>query len=175
MAELPAGAVRLVRAIDSFSSWTGRIFALLIFPLVLGVTYEVIVRYAFNSPTIWAYDLSYMLYGSHFMLGAGFALLHKAHIRTDVFYEKWSPRTQGTVDALLYLVFFFPGMTFFFLSGWEAAYQSWRIGEVSDATFWKPLVWPLKMCVPAAAVLLFVQGISEFLKSVHAALRGEWL
>jgi TRAP-type mannitol/chloroaromatic compound transport system permease small subunit len=172
MTDLPPFLLALVRWIDTFSNWSGRIFSLLIFPLVLGITYEVISRYAFSSPTIWAYDLSYMLYGSHFMLGAGYTLLHKGHIRTDVFYEKWSPRTQGAVDAILYLFFFFPGMVFFFLSGAESAYQSWRVGEVSDATFWKPLVYPLKMCVPVAAVLLFVQGISEFLKSIHAAIKG---
>jgi TRAP-type mannitol/chloroaromatic compound transport system permease small subunit len=175
MTGLPPALLAIVRGIDGFSDWTGRIVALLIFPLVLGVTYEVVVRYAFNAPTIWAYDLSYMLYGSHFMLGAGYALLHKAHIRTDVFYEKWSPRRQGATDAVLYLFFFFPGMLFFFQSGWESAYQSWRLGEVSDATFWRPVVYPLKMCVPAAAVLLFVQGIAEFLKSIHAAFKGEWL
>jgi TRAP-type mannitol/chloroaromatic compound transport system permease small subunit len=172
MTDLPPFLLALVRWIDTISNWSGRIFSLLIFPLVLGITYEVISRYAFSSPTIWAYDLSYMLYGSHFMLGAGYTLLHKGHIRTDVFYEKWSPRTQGAVDAILYLFFFFPGMVFFFLSGAESAYQSWRVGEVSDATFWKPLVYPLKMCVPVAAVLLFVQGISEFLKSIHAAIKG---
>lgn len=175
MTGLPPSLRAVMRGIDAFSNWSGRLVSLLIFPLVVGVTYEVIVRYVFDSPTIWAYDLSYMLYGSHFMLGAGYALLHKAHIRTDVFYEKWSPQTQGIVDAAMYLFFFFPGMVFFFLSGAESAYQSWRIREVSDATFWRPVVYPLKMCVPVAAVLLFVQGISEFLKSIHAAVRGEWL
>ena len=172
MTGLPPFLLAVVRWIDTFSNWSGRIFSLLIFPLVFGITYEVVVRYAFNSPTIWAYDLAYMLYGSHFMLGAGYALLHKAHIRTDVFYEKWSPRTQGAVDAILYLFFFFPGMVFFFLSGAESAYHSWRMGEVSDATFWRPVVYPLKLCVPVAAVLLFIQGISEFLKSIHAVLKG---
>ena len=175
MAQFPVALLIAIRTIDSFIGWTGKITAWLIAPLVVGVTYEVIVRYAFNAPTTWAYDLSYMLYGGHFMLCAAYALLHKAHIRTDVFYAKWSPRRQGLVDAVLYLFFFFPGMIFFFFSGWESAYHSWQIHEVSDATAWRPYVYPLKMAVPVAAVLLLVQGVSEFLKSVYAALNGEWL
>ena len=75
MTGLPPALRAVLRGIDAFSNWSGRIFSLLIFPLVLGITYEVIVRYAFNAPTIWAYDVSYMLYGSHFMLEIG-----RAHV-----------------------------------------------------------------------------------------------
>lgn len=175
MAQPPKALLKTVHCIDTFSERWGRVVAWLVLPLVLGVTYEVIVRYAFNAPTIWAYDLSYMLYGTHFMLGAGYALLKKAHIRTDIFYQKWSPQRQGLVDAALYLFLFFPGMIFFFLAGWDSAYHSWTIREASDATPLRPPIYPLKMAVPVTALLLMVQGVSEFLKSLYAALRGEWL
>jgi len=175
MAAPPKALLKTIRGIDAFGEWWGRVVAWLVLPLVLGATYEVIVRYVFNAPTIWSYDLSYMLYGGHFMLGAGYALLKKAHIRTDVFYAKWSPRRQGWVDAMLYLFFFFPGMIFFFLAGWDSAYHSWTIGELSDATPWRPPIYPLKMVVPVTALLLMIQGVSELLKSLYAALRGEWL
>jgi TRAP-type mannitol/chloroaromatic compound transport system permease small subunit len=148
------------------------VFCWLIIPLVASLTYEVLARYIFGAPTIWAYDLSYMLYGSHFMLGAGYTLLKGGHIRTDVFYQNWSPRTQGTVDALLYLLLFFPGMLFFFWMGSQEGLHSWSIGERSDASPWRPIVYPLKLVLPFSAFLLLLQGVSEFIKSVHLARWG---
>jgi TRAP-type mannitol/chloroaromatic compound transport system permease small subunit len=171
-AGFPPAVVSVVRVIDTISEWSGRVFAWLIIPLMLGTTYEVIVRYAFNAPTIWAYDMSYMLYGSHFMLGAAYTLLNGGHIRTDIFYQNWSPRTRGTVDALLYLLLFFPGIAFFFWMGGQEAIHSLQIGERSDASPWRPIVYPLKLVLPVTALLLLVQGVSEFVKSLHLALRG---
>jgi TRAP-type mannitol/chloroaromatic compound transport system permease small subunit len=162
----------VVRTIDTLSEWSGRVFCWMIVPLIAGTTYEVIVRYLFNAPTIWAYDLSYMLYGAHFMLGAGFTLLKGGHIRTDIFYQSWSPRTRGTVDALLYLLFFFPGMIFFLWSGSQEALHSIQIGERSDASPWRPIVYPLKTVLPVTALLILIQGVSEFIKSLHLALKG---
>lgn len=143
--------------------------------MVGGLTYEVFVRYVFIAPTVWAYDVTYMLYGSHFMLGAAYALYTRGHIRTDIFYEKWSPRTQGAIDALLYLFLFFPGMFFFFTAGWEEAWLSLQLRETSDASPWRPPIYPFKMVLPIAALLLLLQGVSEFLKSAYAAWRGYWL
>ena len=168
----PAALLQIVGVIDTISEWSGRIFAWLIIPLVAGLTYEVLARYLFNAPTIWAYDLSYMLYGAHFMLGAGYTLLKGGHIRTDIFYQSWSPRTQGKVDALLYLLLFFPGMLFFFWMGGQEFWQAWSIGERSDASPWRPVLYPLKATLPLGALLLLVQGVSEFIKSGHLALRG---
>jgi TRAP-type mannitol/chloroaromatic compound transport system permease small subunit len=167
--------VSLVRAIDGLSEWSGRLFAWLIVPLMLGTTYEVIVRYVLNAPTIWAYDLSYMLYGSHFMLGAAYTLLKGGHIRTDIFYQNWTPRTQGAVDALLYLLLFFPGMIFYFWMGGQEAWHSFSIGERSDASPWRPILYPLKAALPLGALLLLIQGVSEFIKSAHLALKGRSL
>lgn len=169
---LPPALVSVVRVIDAISDWSGTIVAWLIIPLMAGTTYEVIVRYVFNAPTIWAYDLSYMLYGSHFMLGAAYTLLKGGHIRTDIFYQNWSPRTRGLVDALLYLLLFFPGMIFFFWMGGQEALHSLQIGERSDASPWRPIVYPLKIVIPVTAVLILVQGVSELIKSAHLALRG---
>jgi TRAP-type mannitol/chloroaromatic compound transport system permease small subunit len=113
-----------------------------------------------------------MLYGAHFMLGAGYTLLKGGHIRTDIFYQNWSARTQGTVDALLYLFLFFPGMIFFFWMGSQEGLHSWSIGERSDASPWRPVVYPLKLVLPVTALLILIQGVSEFIKSLHLALRG---
>jgi TRAP-type mannitol/chloroaromatic compound transport system permease small subunit len=165
----------IVRAIDGLSLWSGRLFCWLAVPLVLGLTYEVIARYVFHAPTIWAYDVAYMLYGSHFMLGAAYALYRGAHIRTDIFYQNWSVRTRGAVDALLYLFLFFPGIALFFWMGWQEALHAWEIREVSDASPWRPIIYPFKAVIPIGLALLFIQGISEFLKGAYAALEGREL
>ena len=170
----PPALVQTVRTLDTLSEWSGRLVAWLIVPMVVALSYEVIVRYGFDAPTIWAYDTSYMLYGTHFMLGAGYTLLRKGHIRTDFFYEHWPVRRQATIDATLYLLFFFPGILFFFFAGYEQARHSWSIGETSEASAWRPIIYPFKTVMPVAAALLFLQGISEFLKSVWAAKTGRW-
>lgn len=171
----PPGYVRIIRAIDRFSDWCGKTFAWMILPLVLGLAYEVVARYLFHAPTVWAYDLSYMLYGSHFMLGAAYALVRGAHVRTDFFYENFSDRKKGLIDASAYLIFFFPAMAMFFASSIDDAYYAWQIGERSEQTAWRPILWPFKATIPLAALLLIVQGVSEFLKSLHAATTGRML
>jgi hypothetical protein len=99
--------IAIVRAIDKFTDTTGGWIAWLSIPLVLAVTYEVIARYFFNAPTIWSFDVTFMLYGTIFMLGAAYALHKGAHIRTDFFWERWSIRTKGMIDAIAYIAFFF--------------------------------------------------------------------
>lgn len=174
MAEPSPTVMSVTKVIDTISDWCGRIVSWMIIPLVCGLTYEVIARYVFDAPTIWAYDLSYMLYGSHFMLGAGYTLLKKGHIRTDFFYDHWPVRRQATIDAVAYLFLFFPGIFFFLLASYESAAHSWAIGETSEASAWRPIIYPFKTVMPVTAVLLLFQGISEFLKSVIAIRTGRW-
>jgi TRAP-type mannitol/chloroaromatic compound transport system permease small subunit len=171
----PGWLLQVIRVCDTLGEWSGRIVAWLILPLVFGLTYEVVMRYGFDAPTIWAYDLSYMLYGAHFMLGAGYTLLRKGHIRTDFFYEHWPARRQGLVDACAYLFLFFPGMLFFFLASYDAAAHAWAIRETSEASAWRPIIYPFKTVMPVTAGLVLVQGFSEFLKAVWAARTGRWL
>ena len=171
----PKALVAIVRVIDGLALWSGRIFCWLVIPLVAGLTYEVIARYVLHAPTIWAYDVAYMLYGSHFMLGAAYTLYRGGHIRTDIFYQNWSVRKRGAVDALLYLFLFFPGIALFFWMGLQEALQSWDIREVSDASPWRPVIYPFKAVIPIALLMLMVQGVSEFLKSAYAALEGREL
>jgi TRAP-type mannitol/chloroaromatic compound transport system permease small subunit len=171
--DAPARAlVAIVDAIDGLAIWTGRLFCWLAVPLVVALTYEVIARYVFHAPTIWAYDVAYMLYGTHFMLGAAYTLYKGGHIRTDIFYQNWSVRTRGAVDATLYLLLFFPGIALFFWMGLQEALHSWDIREVSDASPWRPIIYPFKAVIPFALLLLMIQGVSEFLKSAYAALKG---
>ncbi|MDP8923769.1 MAG: TRAP transporter small permease subunit [Chloroflexota bacterium] len=168
------GLLRIVHIIDPFTAWTGRIFAVLVIPLTLGLVYEVFARYVFHAPTIWAYDVTYMLYGALFMLGAAYALYQGAHIRTDIFYRSWSPRTQGRVDAAMYILFYFPGILFFLLAGWDYASHSYALNEQAAVSPWRPYIWPLKMVLPLTGLLLLIQGLSELLKSIYAAVTGAW-
>ena len=164
--------VRIVRAIDRFTDTTGTWVAWLNVPLMLAVSYEVVARYGFSAPTIWAYDVSYMLYATIFMLGAAYALHKGAHIRTDFFWESFSPRTRGLIDTISYIVFFFPSLAMFlFVSGAEGWY-SFEIGETSEQSPWRPILWPFKMVIPLTCLLLMIQGVSETIKSVYAARTG---
>jgi TRAP-type mannitol/chloroaromatic compound transport system permease small subunit len=172
MPELVPAQIRLVRAIDRFTDLSGTAIAWLAVPLVAAVCYEVAARYFFHAPTAWAYEVSYMLYATLFMLGTAYALLKGAHIRTDFFWERWSVRTRGMIDAIAYLVFFFPALTTLLVISGDGALYAWRIGETSEQTPWRPLLWPLKAMVPLACLLLLIQGVSETIKSVHAARTG---
>jgi TRAP-type mannitol/chloroaromatic compound transport system permease small subunit len=172
MAETTSGLIRTVRVIDKFTDTTGVWVAWLNMPLVLIVAYEVLSRYVFNAPTIWSFDITYMLYGTIFMLGAAYALLKGAHIRTDFFYEKWSDRTRGMVDSVSYIVFFFPSIIMLLAASGSEAWYSYTINETSEQTPWRPILWPFKAVVPLTCVLLLLQGVSELIKSFYAARTG---
>ena len=167
-----SGLIRFVGRIDRFTDRTGMWVAWLNLPLVAAVSYEVIARYVFNAPTIWSFDVTFMLYGTIFMLGAAYALHKGAHIRTDFFFERWPVRTRGIIDSIAYLVFFFPALAVFFGVTWGEAWYALQIGEVSEQTPWRPILWPYKMVIPATCLLLMIQGISETIKSLYAARTG---
>jgi TRAP-type mannitol/chloroaromatic compound transport system permease small subunit len=161
-----------VETIDGIADWSGRLTAWLIVPMTIAVTWEVVARHFFGAPTIWAFDVTYMLYGTHFMLGTAYTLMRIGHVRTDMLYQRWSIRRQNWVDAIGYVFFFFPAMLFLLYYGWQEAAHSWSIGEVSDASPWRPIVYPFKTVIPATALLLIIQGTGEVLKSVYAIRTG---
>jgi TRAP-type mannitol/chloroaromatic compound transport system permease small subunit len=166
--------VRVIGAIDAISLWSGRIVAWLIVPLIAVMTYEITVRYLMH-PTLWAYDLSYMIYGAMFMLGAAYTLYRGAHVRTDFLYQKWPVRVQAAVDAACYLLLFFPGVAVFLWLGTDFAWTSYLRDERSVGSAWMPVIYPLKAALPIATALLLLQGIAEFLKCIYALRTGEWL
>ncbi|MBK6982757.1 MAG: TRAP transporter small permease subunit [Betaproteobacteria bacterium] len=172
--DMPPWMSRTIVVIDTFSQWTGRVVSWLTLPLMLAMVYEVVARYAFTAPTMWAYDMSRMIYGALFILGAAYALSKGVHIRSDFLYRKWSVQTQGRVDTGLYLVFYFPSMIVFL---WVASKWAWKAVENAERgmdTAWMPLLGPVKSCLPIGIAFLLIQGVSELLKSVHAARAGKW-
>jgi TRAP-type mannitol/chloroaromatic compound transport system permease small subunit len=172
--DMPRWMAQTITAIDWFSLWTGRIVCWLTVPLFLAMVYGVIARKFFLAPTMWAYDMSRFLYGALFMLGAGYALSKGVHIRADFIYRNWSARTQGIVDATLYILFYFPGLITFLLMSTDFAYMAWYRGERGMDTAWMPYMGPIKTVLPVGVILLLIQGLSELLKSLYAARNNRW-
>ncbi len=172
MSEPSPTLVAVIRTIDQFTDRTGTIISWLSIVLVAAVSYEVIARYIFNAPTVWAFDVTFMSYGALFMLGAAYALHKGAHIRTDFFWDTFSPRTKGIIDSISYIVFFFPSLLLLLILSWHETVYAFQINELSDQTPWRPVLWPFKSVVPLTCVLLMIQGTSELLKSLYMVRTG---
>ena len=157
-------ALRVASALDVVARTAGKAVAWLILPMVGSLVWEVVARYFFSAPTVWAYDMTFMLYGTFFMLGSAWTLQRGGHIRTDVYYGKWSHRTQARVDLVCYLVLFFPAMLVFFWLGAEYFWKSFQQNERIVTSPWLPIVWPFKFTMPLSAVLLLLQGVAECLR-----------
>ena len=160
--------------IDSLSLWTGKSFAWLILVLTLGISYEVLVRYVFRAPTTWAFDFSYINYGALFLMAGAYTLSRNGHVRADVLYRFWQPRTQAKMDLVLYILFFLPAVLAFMYSGYKYAEMSVRFREVSIFSPAGVPVFPLKALIPIAGFLLFVQGIAEVIRCVLCIRQGSW-
>jgi TRAP-type mannitol/chloroaromatic compound transport system permease small subunit len=166
---------KIVARIDGISEWSGRICAWLSVPLVLFMSYDVIMRYLFQAPTKWAYEMTWMQYGALFMLGGAYALKHKLHVRVDIIYNRWSLRTRAIFDSVMYLVFFFPVFYILVTHSVIYAYYSWEILENSYVSYWQPPVYPIKTVMVIGLVLFALQGIAEFLRVLTFAVKGETL
>lgn len=165
---------RITFFIDRVSEWVGKSFGWLILILTLGISYEVFVRYVLRAPTTWAFDFSYITYGALFLMAGPYALSRNAHVRADVFYRFWQPRTQAKMDLLLYILFFLPGVAALIYSGWNYAAMSVRFGEVSIFSPAGIPIYPLKALIPAAGVLLALQGIAEIMRCITAIQTNVW-
>ena len=165
--DFPAAFYAVIRGIDRFTDVTGRLIGLSMAFLMAIITYEVFARYLFNAPTIWVFETSNFTNGAAFMLGCGYALLKGAHVRTDIFWENYSERRKGVVDLLSYLVLFFPSMITLMVISIDDAYLSYEIGERSQESVWRAIMWPFRASIPLAALLFIIQGISEALKCLY--------
>lgn len=165
---------RILLFIDGISAWVGKSFGWLILILTLGVSYEVFVRYVLRAPTTWAFDFSYITYGALFLMAGPYALSRNGHVRADVMYRFWQPKTQAKMDLLLYILFFLPGVAALIYSGWNYASMSVRFREVSIFSPAGIPVYPLKALIPAAGVLLLLQGIAEIIRCVRAIRTNQW-
>ncbi len=163
-----------IKFADRLSAWFGKAFAWCIMGMTLGVGYEVIVRYVFRAPTPWAFDLSYMLYGTLFMMAGAYTLSRDGHVRGDFLYRLWQPRTQAKVEFVLYFLFFFPGVLALIFAGWKYAARSWRYFEVSTMSPANIPIYQFKSVIVAAGILLFLQGIAQVFRCIVCMRTGEW-
>ncbi len=160
--------------VDKLSTWVGHAFSWLIVGLTLLVTWEVFSRYALDDPHAWAFDAMAMLYGTLFMMAGAYTLAKNGHVRGDVLYGFFRPRTQATIDLILYIVFFIPGVVALTYAGYSFAADSWRIDEHSNVTAEGPPVYPFKTVIPIAGAFLLVQGIVEIVRCVICLKQGYW-
>lgn len=165
---------QLAARLDRVARFSGHVVAWLIAPMVLSLVWEVVARYVFNAPTQWAYDMTFMLYGSFFMLGAAYTLQRKGHVRTDSFYSAWPVRRQALVDLAGTVLMLLPVAAAFTFFGWGYFVKAWVTNETFVSSSWQPITWPFKLVMPVTGVLLMVQGLSEALKCIHALRSGQW-
>ncbi|QBX33905.1 TRAP transporter small permease subunit [Paracoccus liaowanqingii] len=163
-----------IRFADNLSAWFGKAFGWLVILMTLGMSYEVLVRYLFNRPTPWALDMSFIMYGTMFMMGGAYTLSRGGHVKGDFLYRLWSDRTQARVDLVLYFVFFFPGILALIFAGWKYASRSWGYGEVSVNSPAGIPIYQFKSVIVAAGILLFIQGIAQVFRCLICIRQGYW-
>lgn len=167
--------VSYIRFADALSAWFGKAFGWLIIFMAAGTGYEVFVRYVLNDPTAWALDVSFIMYGTLFMMGGAYTLSRGGHVRGDFLYRTWPVRVQGAVDLVLYFFFFFPGVLALIFFGWKYASRSWRYMEVSVNSPAGVPIFQFKTVITAAGILLFIQGIAQVMRCIIALRDGYWL
>jgi TRAP-type mannitol/chloroaromatic compound transport system permease small subunit len=165
---------RFIYGVDLLSRTVGHAFAWFLLILTFGTSYEVFVRYVLNEPTSWAFDFSYLMYGAMFYMAGAYTLSRGGHVRADMFYRLWQPRTQAKVELVLYVLFFFPGVLALVIAGWRYGYTSMKILESSVNSPAGVPIWPLKMLIPFGAGLLALQGLADVLRCMQCMQNNEW-
>ena len=165
---------RFIFLVDLLTAWVGKAFSWCILLLTFGVGYEVFVRYALRNPTAWAFDISYMMYGTLFMMAGAYTLSRDGHVRGDVIYRLWKPRTQAIVEFILYFLFFFPGVLALIIAGADYASDSWFYSEVSVMSPANVPIFQFKTIIPVAGGLLFLQGLAQVCRCIICMRTGAW-
>ncbi len=165
---------RFRHGVDWFNTAIGKLGGWAILLLTLAMSYEVFARYLLRAPTEWAFDVSYILYGTLFMLAGPYALARNAHVRGDFLYRQWSPRRQAGIDLVLYFLFFFPGILALAYAGYGFAKFSWMIGEKSSNSPNGPPLYHFKTLIPVVGLLMTVQGIVEVARCVICLRECDW-
>jgi len=155
----------LIRTIDSINEVVGRIVSVVAVIFAAIIIFDVVMRYVFNDPTRWAFDVTKQLYGFYFVMLGGYALRHQAHVRVDLVTEQLGNFARRWVEIAGYVIFFFPFAWVFMTRSWDFGMKSWSQGETTYGSVQLP-VYPLKIAMAVASGLLFLQGIAEVLKLI---------
>jgi len=159
--------------VDRASTWLGQTFAWLIVALTALIAWEVFSRYVLNNPHDWALDAQIMMYGTLFMLAGAYTLAKNGHVRGDVLYGFFEPRTQAWIDLILYGLFFLPGIVALTWAGWTFAQESLAIRESTFSATPLPL-YPFKFMIPVAGLMLLLQGLVEIVRCIQCIRDGQW-
>ena len=162
---------RFCDRIDRLNEWAGLFWGFTIIAVTLAVLYEVVARTVFGVPTSWGNETTIYLSAMAYLLAGGYALLHRRHVRIDVIYEALSPRTRARLDAFTFVFFVAYMLTLVWYGGVDA-WNSFQIGETTS-TPWNPAIWPVKAAIPAAGLLLLLQGISNLIRDLGWAPGGK--
>lgn len=165
---------RLLFSIDNLSAWVGKAFAWCIVILTFATCYEVFVRYVLGQPTAWAFDMSVQMYGALFLMAGAYTLSRNGHVRGDVIYRLLPKRWQGSIDLVLYIIFFMPGALALIVYGYFYAADSWFYKEVAWSSPARIQIYFFKTLIPVAGLLLLLQGIAEIIRCIHCIRRGYW-
>ncbi len=165
---------KLLLTIDKISTFVGQAFSWLIVALTLMITWEVFSRYVLDQPHSWAFDVMIMMYGTLFMMAGAYTLSKAGHVRGDVLYGFFEPRTQATIDLILYILFFIPGVFALTYAGYYFATESWAMNEHSSITAEGPPIYPFKTMLPLAGAFLLLQGVVEIIRCVICIQQGAW-
>jgi TRAP-type mannitol/chloroaromatic compound transport system permease small subunit len=168
------GMLKLALGIDRLSTFVGQFGSWAILLLTAAIVYDVTARRFFRAPTDWAYDVSYMLYGTLFMLAGAYALSRNGHVRGDFLYRNFHPTMQAKFDLVLYILFFFPAIMAFMISGWHFFELSFAQNERSSVSPGGPVIWPFKFLIPVVGLLLLLQGLVEVIRCVQCIRQGDW-
>lgn len=162
-----------VKAIDLSSDVVAKYACWVILALMSFTFYDVVMRYFFNSPTVWAYELSGWLLGPLWLLGGAYVLLHDEHVRLDILYQRFSPRKRAIIDLVTFTLLFFY-CSLILIYGWDYFLYSFAKNEHS-LTVWGPPIWPLKLMIPVGAAFILLQGVAKYIRDFHMAITGRQL
>ena len=163
----------ILRVIDSISEWVGKVARWFWVVVVLVMTYEVIMRYIFTAPTMWAYETSMMLGAITYALAFCYTHRHRAHVRVDVLYMRLSPRGRAIIDVIGALLLFFPLIILLTDISIDWAWRAWEINEKSVETYWYPPIAPVRTALAVGLILFLLQGGAQFFRDLYLLIRNK--
>ena len=156
----------IIKSIDWLVEKQGQLSSFLIYPLLIIVIYEVIMRYAFNAPTIWGFEATAFAYGLHYMLGLSYTENQAGHVQVDILTSRLSRKTRAILGVVTYFSIFLPVYSLMTIGAFKFAYTSTVTNEL-NSTSWAPPVWPFKIVMAVSFLLLVLQGLSTLLKNIR--------
>lgn len=166
---------KVLHSIDRISYWSAQAVSAALIVMVAIIAYDVVMRYLFRAPTIWQYDLSYMLGGSIVLLGAGYVHSQHKHVRVDILYNLFPEKARITIDIICTLIFFIPFYIGLIYIAGKHAIHAWNINEFSEVGFWRPRMWPFRSVISIGLIVVLLQGLAMFVRDVYKLMKDKEL